>query len=121
MSDKQFPPRLQGYRTHAGTWVAMSDEAPSPAHTEYLSLSEHEALLSAARAEARADALEEAAKEVDAWRDLIEVDHRDILAKGQYKDPQDAGREYRNKQNLLGSVAHGIRDKAKSRGGESHE
>lgn len=71
-------------------------------------VSEHTALLQ----EERARAFEEAAKEVDAWLDLLEVDHRDIIAKQQYKDPQEAGREYRNKCNLLGAVRVSILKKA---------
>lgn len=77
---------------------------------EYLSVQESQARESRAREEA----FEEAAKEVDAWLDLIELDHRDIIAKGQYSNPQEASREYRNKCNLLGAVRASLLKKVKS-------
>lgn len=45
-----------------------------------------------------------AAREFDAWLDLIEADHRDILEKGLYKDPEESSFNYRNRVNLLSAV-----------------
>lgn len=89
---------------------SLSFEGDPPLRWRTLSdyIKEHTALLQ----EERARAFEEAAKEVDSWLDLLEIDHRDIIAKGQYKDPQEAGREYRNMCNLLSTVRACILKKA---------
>lgn len=75
----------------------------------YLSRIENKALLRKARAEA----FEEALKTVDEWRDLLEINHRKIIADMGYSDPQEASREYRNQDNLLGAVSHALKRKAR--------
>lgn len=64
------PPRLTVYS------VDFLDELPLGLHG-WLTTAEHEALLSAARAEARAEAFEEAAKECESWWDLFDFDSFD--------------------------------------------
>jgi hypothetical protein len=111
----EAPPRVWIYTPRGkfpdyGNYYTYIGEVPSSGKIDYLSLQEAEHLLR----QARAEAFEEAIKEVDAWLDLLEIDHRDIIAKGQYKDPQEAGREYRNKCNLLGAVRASISKLAKA-------
>ena len=106
----EAPPRVWVSEAVPGKEYRHAFDVPTVLCEPYHS----EESLRAAEARARAEAIQATIKEVDAWLDLLEIDHRDIIAKGQYKDPQEAGREYRNKCNLLGAVRASINKLAKA-------
>lgn len=49
-------------------------------------------------------ATSEVLKIIGEWRDLIELNHRTIIKDNGYTNPQEASREYRNQDNLLGAL-----------------
>lgn len=121
----EFPPRIRVHLSDVSGRVLSGWPEPKATAfdgTLYLSLAEHEAIVenrlwSACNAEAEAkrerDAAREEAKaiiskEFDAWLDLIELDHRDILKKGLYKDPEESSYHYRSRVNLLSAVRASI-------------